>query len=223
MNCQRASLAKSWWLGAAVVLLGLPTQAQAHTTIPGMGDFIGGLLHPVTSAAQLLLLLGLGLKLGQHPPLKLLRPATVFGITAAVGLAFTITGWIPSVSPWTLTGTALVLGALVAWEKPIPPLVCLSLCTVVALMLGLDSTVENRTGPTVAKTLTGSWIGLMVLLCDIAIYSVCLTKKTWTRIGIRIVGSWIVAISLLILAFALRHRPGPSTAFRDHPARSRVQ
>ena len=30
------------------------------------------------------------------------------------------------------------------------------------------------------------------------------TGKLWLRIGIRVAGSWIVAITLLILAFALR-------------------
>jgi len=39
------------------------------------------------------------------------------------------------------------------------------------------------------------------------VQEVAAQKKKWISIGIRIAGSWIFAISLLMIAFALRRHP----------------
>lgn len=56
----------------------------------------------------------------------------------------------------------------------------------------------------VFKTLAGTWISLTVLLADIANYASFCTKKHWLKVGIRVIGSWIIAVALLMLAFSLR-------------------
>ena len=78
-----------------------------------------------------------------------------------------------------------------------------------ALAIGLDSAVDNATGLAVISTLLGTWLALILCVLNGAHYvSLAAEKnKQWLNIGIRVAGSWIVAISLLVIAFALR-KPG---------------
>ena len=193
------------WLSLfALFSLVLPTSAHAHTTIKGMGDFVSGLAHPLTTPAHVLVILGLALLLGQHTPLKLKMPMLVFGPLSAVALLLTTTGIVKSVPPPFLICIALVAAIFVALEKPLPPLWCGALFAVAAIGVGFDSRVENGSTGVVIKTLAGTWISLMALVCDLAFYVSFCTRKKWQRIGIRVAGSWIIAISLLMLAFSLR-------------------
>ena len=52
----------------------------------------------------------------------------------------------------------------------------------------------------------GTWLAVVMGTVSFAYYisMAAETGKLWLRIGIRVAGSWIVAITLLILAFALR-------------------
>ena len=56
----------------------------------------------------------------------------------------------------------------------------------------------------IIKTLSGTWIALVVLVCDIAIYVSLGAEAKWLQIALRVAGSWIIAIALLVLAFSLR-------------------
>lgn len=198
MRFSRLTILGCWGLFA------FPATAQAHTPIEGIGDFLAGLVHPVTTPSHVLLLLGLGLLLGQHPPLNLKGPMLVFGSVSALALLLTCTGWVSNVYPPVLLGLALGAAVMVALEKPIPPTGLYLLLAGAATALGLDSAVESSSIATVLKTLAGTWISLTVLLADIAIYASFCARKLWLKVGIRVMGSWIIAVSLLVLAFSLR-------------------
>jgi len=196
---------KSWrrWLPVGLVLV-LPATAGAHTVTSGVGDFFDGVLHPITTPAHLLVLLGLGLVAGQHPPLNLKVPLAVFIPVSAIALLMTTTGMVKTVYPPILIGLALIAGLLVALEKPPSALVGGIFFAIAALALGLDSAVETGTDVQIAKTLLGTWTGLVLVVADIAFYISLFTKWKWQKIGIRVAGSWITAASFMILAFALR-------------------
>jgi urease accessory protein len=185
------------------LLFGGPAPAQAHTAIKGMGEVINGLLHPLTTPAHVLILLGLGLWVGQQQPLKLKLPVLIFAPLSLIALELTCTAGITNFCQPVLIGIAMCAGALVALERPLPPLAAGILFAAAAISLGLDSGVESRTALAVQKTLLGTWVSLVALLVDIAIYVSFATQK-WARIGIRVIGSWITAISLLMLAFFFR-------------------
>jgi urease accessory protein len=196
---------KSWrkLLPVGLVLV-LPATAGAHTVTSGVGDFFDGVLHPLTTPAHLLVLLGLGLVAGQHSPSNLKIPLTVFISVSAAALAVTTIGIVKTVYPPVLIGLALVAGLLVALEKPPSALVGGIFFALAALALGLDSAVETGTGIKAAKILLGTWTGLIVVVADIAFYVSSYTKWKWQKVGIRVAGSWITAASFMILAFALR-------------------
>ena len=197
----------SWWslAGLGLFCLSLPTKAQAHTPIPGMGEVGSGLLHPLLTPSHLLVLLALGFLLGQQRPLRLGLPMAVFAVAAAVGLLVTATGLITGVLTPPLMLIALPAGGLVALALPLPFMVRLSICGVAALVLGLDSGVDaGLTRFAAGKTLTANWVSLCLCVVNIAFYISLLPPLQWVQTGVRIVGSWLVAIALLMLAFALK-------------------
>jgi urease accessory protein len=188
----------------ALLVLALPATAGAHAVISGVGDYFSGVLHPLMTPSHLLLLLGLGLLLGQHSPFNLKTPLVVFIPVSALALGLTATGIVPTVYPPVLISLALLAGALVALEKQPSAPVCRLGFGLAALAIGLDSAVESGAPLAIVKTLLGTWTGLIIALVDIAYYSSRFTKWQWQRVGLRVAGSWITAASLMILAFALR-------------------
>ena len=44
---------------------------------------------------------------------------------------------------------------------------------------------------------------VIFLLFDVAYYTSLATRNHWPKVGVRILGSWIIAISLLMLAFSM--------------------
>ena len=199
------------WLAALAVLVVVPSSARAHTIIKGADEFYSGLLHPVLTPSHILLVLGLGLLASQQE-----KPTSRAGILTFIGvvtmtLAFTATKLISGgVYQSVLLALALCVAALVALEKKVPKLVCQLLFAASALAIGLDSAVENGTTAVIIKMLVGTWLSLMLLVFNIAEYGRMAGRRHWLKVGVRVLGSWIIAISLLVLAFALKKPQAPS-------------
>jgi urease accessory protein len=178
--------------------------ALAHVPIEGWGDFANGAVHPLLNPAHLLVLVGLALLLGQQVPLKVQTPMLFFASAAAVSLALTVTGFVPVISPPVIAAIALCLGVSVAVARPPHPHVIHAFCAVAGFILGLDSEVGTGGASAVAQTLVGTWLCMNLLTGYIALASSNAAGKPIAANAIRILGSWIVAISLLTLAFSLR-------------------
>jgi urease accessory protein len=178
--------------------------ALAHVPIEGWGDFANGAIHPALNPGHALLIIGLALLLGQRDPLKVKAPMLFFAPASALALALTATGWVGGNWPPVMMVLSLVLGSLVAIARHPRPLVIHSLCLAAAVLLGLDSEVEARDIPAAIQTLAGTWLALNLLLLYVTLASSNATGKPLPANAIRILGSWIVAISLLMLAFELR-------------------
>ena len=184
--------------------MALPVRAHAHGSFNGVPDVIAGIIHPLTAPLQILLLLGLAIWLGRRAPFQL-KPMLAFVPCSAVGLLVTLTGRVPVVPPPILLALALAMGALVALAAWPPNGVILPLFGLAGLVLGLDSAVDHAaSGFALAKTLLGTWIGLSMWLVTLAFNVSECPPRQWIQIGFRVVGSWIVAIALLCLAFALK-------------------
>ncbi len=195
----------SLWPGLLLVSV-FPATAEAHTTVKGMNDFWSGALHPLMTPTHLLVLLALALWMGQRSPLRIGAPLAAFSGCAAIGLLLTLTGLCSGIQPTILTGIALVAGALVALELEFPVFARSTLYGVGALVIGMDSGLDSGTRGAVLVTLFGTWMSLTISLMNLTYYvSLAADQpRKWLHVGIRVAGSWIVAISLLMLAFALR-------------------
>ncbi len=197
-------ISRSPLLPSVFVLLAVPTGAQAHGAIKGLEGFTSGLVHPLTTPAHVLVIVALGLLLGQQKPLDLKRPLLVLMPFLAAGLAFAATGIIAEIYQFLLPGIALCVATLVALQKTIPQMARNALFALAAVAIGLDSAPEPGSAAMIVKSLLGTWIVVVFLVFDVGSYAALAGRKEWSQIGLRVIGSWIVAISLLVLAFELK-------------------
>lgn len=190
---------------ALLIFVAFQSCAHAHTTMPGAGDLVNGALHPVSVPAHVLILLGLGIALGQQVPFRPGRTLLVFVPCAAVALGLTMRFTFAVPQP-ALIGIALCAGAVVAVGRQLPFIAWAILVAAGAVCMGLDSGVENGSGATEIRMLCGTLAGLVIYLFTTSFYTSMAVEqeKKWLHIGLRVAGSWIVAISLMMLAFALR-------------------
>jgi hypothetical protein len=187
--------------GAALVflLLGM-SSAEAHSDLR-MGAFAGGLIHPFETFPQLLLLVSLGLRIGQFPPFRLPFFLAWFAPSAAAALIFTAFDSGISVPVPLLVLLAFGIGVLISSNRPALGWMNGPLLAVVAMAVGLDSAVVNPSSMVVAKVLFANWVCLLVLVGYLAFYTSLLPLQKWGQTAVRILGSWIIAISGIMLAF----------------------
>jgi hydrogenase/urease accessory protein HupE len=191
--------------GAALLLAGfLPaTSAHAHLMNSGFGPFYDGLAHPLISPDDLLpaiavtLLAGLGgARSGRF----------VLATLPAAWLAGMVAGWamgLPAAPAWLTAVVTALLGVLVASDLR-PPL---ALVIAVAAALGLMHGYDN--GHDLAAT-TGALLGIVGIACSLfAVVSllagqVAVLRAQWARLAVRIAGSWIAAIGMLMFGWSFR-------------------
>lgn len=174
--------------------------------MPGINDLITGVLHPLIVPSHVLILLSFALFLGQQIPLRIGPPVISYASALGVGLVLTTTGW-PIPSPALLLAVlGFGAGLLVAIGRPLPLVVRCVLTAAAGAVLGLDSGSDATTGWAVAKMLIGTWASATVWLVSLSTYAAMAAelRKQWVSVALRVGGSWIAAISLLMLAFALR-------------------
>ncbi len=184
----------------------LAPEAHAHLPLPGANDVLGGVLHPFVTPAHVLVLLGLGSLMGQRLRRYFNSLPMAFAPAAAVALAMTTLHWVGTIPVPVFVALALAIGGMVAWDRDLPPTAVGVLTVAAAIAIGLDSGLDPGSQNSSAKTLIGTWIGLCVGLANIAYYTSLAAEsgRKWLTIAIRVAGSWLVAISLLMLAFSLR-------------------
>jgi hydrogenase/urease accessory protein HupE len=205
MKALRAPLFVASRVTLAALALLAQSSAQAHGASAGMAGFGGGLIHPLITPAHLLLLLALGLWLGQQRPLTLRLPALAFVPGAAIGLLVTTRFTLPPAWQAVLLCMALVAALMLATSTRLPSWATLPLFAGAGLALGLDSGVDSADSPTaLAITLLATWLGLGLCLVNFAYYTSLLSQRKWVQIGVRVAGSWLAAICLLVLAFAFK-------------------
>lgn len=188
-------------------LLLLPQSAEAHSTVEGLDEFVNGLLHPLFSPAQVLVLLAFGFWIGRHPPIRLRSPLPAFALGALAGLLCAWQGLLTPVYPPVLLATAMLAAAVVAADFKLPLAARVACGAIAGFLLGLDSPPDSaETSQAIFKTLLGTWIGLYIWLVNPAFYVSMLPQKKWAAYAVRIAASWIIAIALMVLAFSFAKR-----------------
>lgn len=177
--------------------------AGAHSLNSRFGDFYGGMLHPTTALEHALPIFALGLLAGQQGAhaarsLLLLLPLGLM-LGAALAIFAPALPWVP-----VLNKTSFVLlGILVAgaWRLPLPAVAGL------AALFGLSHGYENGSAmtPDVAAHLFVPGVALIGFMAAALVSAVTLAltaKAQWLCIGVRVVGSWIAAIGILMIGIA---------------------
>ena len=187
----------------AAALVAIPRVASAHSQIQGMSEFWSGVVHPFYTPAHVLLLVGLGLYMGQQVPRQIAVSVAAFSVASAFALAATTMATATAVAQPVLLTAAMCTAIAIVVERPLPTIACALLYAVSAILLGLDSSVEQAAPGPRAEMLLGTWLCMCFVVFELALVTFPL-KRTWQRVGIRVAGSWILAISMLVIAFALK-------------------
>jgi hydrogenase/urease accessory protein HupE len=168
-----------------------------------LDDFVSGLLQPLLVPAHALALLAAALLIGQQQ--RRLVPSLVFVVALAAGLAALTQGVAQPAALDVLLATAALAGCLVALAVALPTLLSALLAAIIGIALGLDSPPQAISLSAATATLIGTGIGASVALVLIVTITGWLTRGR-QRIGVRILGSWIAASAILVLA--LRYARG---------------
>jgi hydrogenase/urease accessory protein HupE len=188
-------------LVAGSALLLWPWRAEAHLVTTGLGPVYDGIGHLLLTPEDLLPVLALalcaglrGAGAGRHV-LGVLPSAWVIGWCLGL-LAHGLPGFpIPALS-------LLILGTLVAADLPLPSPAVTAMAVGLGLVHGFLNGVAMQQASARALGLLGILAVLFVLIALVAALVVSLHQQ-WTRIAVRVVGSWIAAIGLLMLGWAL--------------------
>ncbi len=187
----------------AAGLFVLPGAAQAHLVTSGLGPFYDGALHLLLSPGDLLGLLALALLAG-------LRGAragrlTVIALPAAWLLGGLVGLRLPPLPDLTWLGTAsfLVLGLLVAADAKLPPIAVAALAGAYGTFHGLLN------GAALAATGAGPPVLLGTVLTALALAlftaaAVVPLRIFWVRVAIRVAGSWVAAVAMLMLGWMVQ-------------------
>lgn len=186
----------------------IPEAALAHSPFQGIGSFYNGLLHPVLVPAHLLLLIAIGLFLGQQGTKRIELILGTFAVATAVGL---VMAWFSISTELGVETLILALSAAVGLLVAISPQMAvywrLLIVLLAGFLLGIDSTQEAFVGKDKFLSLFGSGIAIYFLALYPLALADFLNKKAWQKIGIRVIGSWVAASSLMVLALSLATQP----------------
>ena len=195
---------RSMFAGAVVgtlIVAALPRVASAHLVTTGLGPVYDGISHLLLSPDDLLPVIALALLAGLRGPAagrQALFVLPVAWLAGGIGglYASGSTGFpVPAIS-------LMLLGILVASDLRVPNLVIAVLATALGFAHGgLDGT-GLRPPSTGVLALIGMAVMLFVLIAIVAGFIVTL-RRPWQRIVVRVGGSWLAAIGLLLLGWAL--------------------
>jgi urease accessory protein len=180
-----------------------PMVAEAHLNSTGMGPIYDGLMHFLMSPEDLVPVLALALLSG-------LRGATfgrrILFVLPAAWLGGGLFGLAASASNGSAMVSAmwfLLLGGLLAADARLS----LRVTSALAALLGLYHGYLNGAGMGLnfssAAVLLGLIFSVFVFIALAAAFVVQL-QASWTRIAVRVAGSWIFASGLLLMGWAVR-------------------
>jgi urease accessory protein len=172
--------------------------AEAHSVNKQFGDFYGGMLHPLTALEHLLPILGLGLLAGQQGTasarwvLLLFPLGLLFGAAAASNLEPN------SMVEWFNRLSFVALGALVAGAVQAPLAALATLAFVVGLSHGYENTADISSTVVMYLFVPGVVVTGLAIIAVFA--AVAFSRKAaWQNIAVRVVGSWIAAVGILMI------------------------
>jgi len=191
-----------FWLTLAITLIAAPS-ARAHLMNTGFGPFSDGLTHLMVTPEDLLPVIALSLWAGLRGPI--FGRTVLFSLPVAwlVGSAAGILLTPPITLPVAETVVTIALGVLLAADRPLPFTCVAGLAVALGLFHGLlnGSALSNTSSGqiSVVGVITALFIAVSLLAGQAASMRV-----PWARVAVRVAGSWIAAIGLLMLGWAMR-------------------
>jgi urease accessory protein len=186
---------------AGIALLLSPSRAAAHLVTTGMGPVYDGIGHLLLTPEDLVPVLALALYAGLRGAVAgrramfLLPVAWIIGGIAGHSVGGVASLPIPAVS-------FLILGGFVAADLSMPPVAVAVLAVVLGLSHGFlnGATLKEGAG-TIGLLGIMSVVFIVVSLASALVVSL---RRPWMRIAVRVAGSWVCAIGLLMLGWLVK-------------------
>ena len=197
----RSNVAWGTGLALCVGTLLRPSDAAAHLVTTGMGPVYDGIGHLLLTPEDLVPVLALALFAGLRGATQGRRAMFLLPVAWLAGglLGLRVTAApvfpVPALS-------FLILGALLAADVQLPANGVAAVAVVLGLVHGVLNGAALRQGAG-GFGLLGIMAALFVLLALASAFVVSL-ERPWTRIAVRVAGSWITASGLLLLGWAFR-------------------
>jgi urease accessory protein len=195
-----------FWLTLAITLIAAPS-AHAHLMNTGFGPFSDGLTHLMVTPEDLLPVIALSLWAGLRGPI--FGRTVLFSLPVAwlVGSAAGILLTAPITLPVAETVVTIALGVLLATDRPLPFTCVAGLAVALGLLHGiLNGSELSKTSSSGQISVVGVVTALFVAVSLLAGQAGSM-RVPWARVAVRVAGSWIAAIGLLMLGWAM-HVPG---------------
>ena len=181
----------------------LPAPAEAHLVTTGLGPIYDGVTHLVCSAEDLVAVIALALLAGLNGPIAGRR--ALFGVTAGwlLGGAAGLAAGAPVVPSPAAAVSMILFGALTAASARLSPAIVAAGAVALGIGHGWLNGFAIREAARDGLAVTGIVAAVFTLTALVTAFVTSL-KAPWTRVAIRVLGSWIAAIGLLTLGWALR-------------------
>ncbi len=193
-------------VGVALVLFSLwPGTAQAHLVTTGLGSVYDGISHLFLSFDDLLPVVAMALVAGLNGPAAGRR--ALFTLPLA-WLAAGAAGYASGVAPLpagVASVSLLLLGIFTAADLKLQPTVVTAIAMILGIVHGWSNGASIAAAGREGRGLIGITIAIFVL-ASLASALVVSLRRPWARIVVRVAGSWIAAIGLLLLGWTLSGR-----------------
>jgi urease accessory protein len=184
-------------------LLATATPAQAHLMNSRFGPFYDGLAHPLISPEDLLPALAVTLFAGLSGArygrwvLAILPAAWFIGMLAGWALA------VPAAPAWGIALATALTGALVASDLRLPLLAVIGWAALLGTVHGCDNGRELADAAGGLAAIAGIACSLAAIVSLVAGQAASI-RAQWARLAVRVSGSWIAAVGLLMLGWAMK-------------------
>jgi urease accessory protein len=192
-----------FWLTLAATVSAAPS-ADAHLVSTGFGPFDDGLTHLFVTPEDLLPVIALALLAGLRGPRFGRAVLFVLPIAWLVGSAFGFLLASPITMPLPETILTIALGMLLATDRRLPHTSVASLAILLGLLHGLLNGSELPKTPSSSQIFAAGVGAALFITVSLLAGQAASVQLPWARIAIRVAGSWIVAIGLLMLGWTLR-------------------
>jgi len=188
-------------LGVLGVLFLLPAAAFAHLVTTGMGPVYDGIGHLLLTPEDLVPVIALSLYCGMRGAragryaMFMLPLAWLLGGLVGLNLDLDVTIPVPALS-------FLLLGGLIAADANLPDQLIGPMTVMIGLLHGVFNGLVLKSGPG-GPALLGIMGALFVLVALMSAFVVSL-ERPWTRIVVRVMGSWVAASGMLMIGWYFR-------------------
>jgi hydrogenase/urease accessory protein HupE len=175
----------------------------AHLVTSGLGPVYDGIAHVFVSPDDLIPILAIGFLAGQNGPRA--ARAALWSVTVAwfaAGALASMAAW-PPIPALPATGLFVLLGVLIAVDWRLPStgigVLALLLGTLHGTLNGADLARDGR-DPLAVIGIAAS----VFVLTTLSSAHVVSLSASWSKVAVRVAGSWIAAIGMLMFGWALR-------------------